>query len=147
MRQLRQMKKVWYFVIMAAVAFILAAVALGCTKDAPKAPTPQNLTLPSNEILQWDEVEGVMEYVVRINEDYYTVTENKLDVFELTDKAGTYVISVAARASGKLQSEWSKAYGRKRFCSRGSSGKAKRQSSGSVFGARVARSRFYGERV
>lgn len=108
MRQLRQMKKVWYFVIMAAVAFILAAVALGCTKDAPKAPTPQNLTLPSNEILQWDEVEGVMEYVVRINEDYYTVTENKLDVFELTDKAGTYVISVAARASGKLQSEWSK---------------------------------------
>ena len=50
MRQLRQMKKVWYFVIMAAVAFILAAVALGCTKDAPKAPTPQNLTLPSNEI-------------------------------------------------------------------------------------------------
>lgn len=108
MRQLRQMKKEWYFVIMAAVAIILTAVALGCTKDEPKAPTPQNLTLPSNEILQWDEVEGVMEYVVRINEDYYTVTENKLDVFELTDKAGTYVISVAARASGKLQSEWSK---------------------------------------
>ena len=76
---------------------------MGCAKD--KLGTPQDVVVDDYEILRWSKVEGAEKYAVKINDVYYEAQSNELDIFELTDKVGSYTIEVMAFADGKEQSQ------------------------------------------
>ena len=87
----------------AVIAIVGAAAILGCAKD--KLGTPQDVVVDDYEILRWSKVEGAEKYAVKINDVYYEAQSNELDIFELTDKVGSYTIEVMAFADGKEQSQ------------------------------------------
>lgn len=87
----------------AVIAIVGAAAILGCAKD--KLGTPQDVVVDDYEILRWSKVEGAEKYAIKINDVYYEAQSNELDIFELTDKVGSYTIEVMAFADGKGQSQ------------------------------------------
>ena len=79
----------------------------GCERDRELAvPTGLEIT---NDVLTWKAVEGADGYTVEINGEEYKTQNNSLDLFEITNKYGTYEIRVAADSvtEGVLSSDWS----------------------------------------
>ena len=79
----------------------------GCDGDKElAAPTGLEIT---NDVLTWKAVEGADGYTVEINGEEYKTQNNSLDLFEITNKYGTYEIRVAADSvtEGVLSSDWS----------------------------------------
>ena len=103
------MKKKKALVIVLAVLLLgLAGLVLsGCDGDRElAAPTGLEIT---NDVLTWKAVEGADGYTVEINGEEYKTQNNSLDLFEITNKYGTYEIRVAADSvtEGVLSSDWS----------------------------------------
>ena len=103
------MKKKKALVIVLAVLLLgLAGLVLsGCDGDRElAAPTGLEIT---NDVLTWKAVEGADGYTVEINGEEYKTQTNSLDLFEITNKYGTYEIRVAADSvtEGVLSSDWS----------------------------------------
>ena len=103
------MKKKKALVIVLAVLLLgLAGLVLsGCERDRELAvPTGLEIT---NDVLTWKAVEGADGYTVEINGEEYKTQTNSLDLFEITNKYGTYEIRVAADSvtEGVLSSDWS----------------------------------------
>ena len=103
------MKKKKALVIVLAVLLLgLAGLMLsGCDGDKElAAPTGLEIT---NDVLGWKAIEGADGYTVEINGEEYKTQNNSLDLFEITNKYGTYEIRVAADSvtEGVLSSDWS----------------------------------------
>ena len=103
------MKKKKALVIVLAVLLLgLAGLVLsGCERDRElAAPTGLEIT---NDVLTWKAVEGADGYTVEVNGEEYKTQNNSLDLFEITNKYGTYEIRVAADSvtEGVLSSDWS----------------------------------------
>ena len=103
MKEKRTLVSVLIVLAAAVIAIVGAAAILGCAKD--KLGTPQDVVVDDYEILRWSKVEGAEKYAVKINDVYYEAQSNELDIFELTDKVGSYTIEVMAFADGKEQSQ------------------------------------------
>lgn len=103
MKEKRTLVSVLIALAAAVIAIVGAAAILGCAKD--KLGTPQDVVVDGYEILRWSKVEGAEKYAVKINDVYYEAQSNELDIFELTDKVGSYTIEVMAFADGKEQSQ------------------------------------------
>lgn len=103
MKEKRTLVSVLIALTAAVIAIVGAAAILGCAKD--KLGTPQDVVVDDYEILRWSKVEGAEKYAVKINDVYYEAQSNELDIFELTDKVGSYTIEVMAFADGKEQSQ------------------------------------------
>ena len=103
MKEKRTLVSVLIALAAAVIAIVGAAAILGCAKD--KLGTPQDVVVDDYEILKWSKVEGAEKYAVKINDVYYEAQSNELDIFELTDKVGSYTIEVMAFADGKEQSQ------------------------------------------
>ena len=103
MKEKRTLVSVLIALTAAIIAIVGAVAILGCAKD--KLGTPQDVVVDDYEILRWSKVEGAEKYAVKINDVYYEAQSNELDIFELTDKVGSYTIEVMAFADGKEQSQ------------------------------------------
>ena len=103
MKERRTLVSIVVALAAAVIAIVGAAAILGCAKD--KLGTPQDVVVDDYEILRWSKVEGAEKYAVKINDVYYEAQSNELDIFELTDKVGSYTIEVMAFADGKEQSQ------------------------------------------
>ena len=103
MKEKRTLVSVLIALAAAVIAIVGAAAILGCAKD--KLGTPQDVVVDDYEILRWSKVEGAEKYAIKINDVYYEAQSNELDIFELTDKVGSYTIEVMAFADGKGQSQ------------------------------------------
>ena len=101
-------KKKALMIVLAVLALGLAGLMLsGCERDRELAvPTGLEIT---NDVLTWKAVEGADGYTVEINGEEYNTQNNSLDLFEITNKYGTYEIRVAADSvtEGVLSSDWS----------------------------------------
>ena len=101
-------KKKALMIVLAVLALGLAGLMLsGCDGDKElAAPTGLEIT---NDVLTWKAVEGADGYTVEINGEEYKTKNNSLDLFEITNKYGTYEIRVAADSvtEGVLSSDWS----------------------------------------
>ena len=101
-------KKKALMIVLAVLALGLAGLMLsGCERDRELAvPTGLEIT---NDVLTWKAVEGADGYTVEINGEEYKTQNNSLDLFEITNKYGTYEIRVAADSvtEGVLSSDWS----------------------------------------
>ena len=101
-------KKKALMIVLAVLALGLAGLVLsGCDGDKElAAPTGLEIT---NDVLTWKAVEGADGYTVEINGEEYKTKNNSLDLFEITNKYGTYEIRVAADSvtEGVLSSDWS----------------------------------------
>ncbi len=101
-------KKKALMIVLAVLALGLAGLMLsGCERDRElAAPTGLEIT---NDVLTWKAVEGADGYTVEINGEEYKTQTNSLDLFEITNKYGTYEIRVAADSvtEGVLSSDWS----------------------------------------
>ena len=101
-------KKKALMIVLAVLALGLAGLMLsGCERDRElAAPTGLEIT---NDVLTWKAVEGADGYTVEINGEEYKTQNNSLDLFEITNKYGTYEIRVAADSvtEGVLSSDWS----------------------------------------
>ena len=103
MKERRTLVSIVVALATAVIAIVGAVAILGCAKD--KLGTPQDVVVDDYEILRWSKVEGAEKYAVKINDVYYEAQSNELDIFELTDKVGSYTIEVMAFADGKEQSQ------------------------------------------
>ena len=101
-------KKKALMIVLAVLLLGLAGLVLsGCERDRElAAPTGLEIT---NDVLTWKAVEGADGYTVEINGEEYKTQNNSLDLFEITNKYGTYEIRVAADSvtEGVLSSDWS----------------------------------------
>ena len=101
-------KKKALMIVLAVLLLGLAGLVLsGCDGDRElAAPTRLEIT---NDVLTWKAVEGADGYTVEINGEEYKTQNNSLDLFEITNKYGTYEIRVAADSvtEGVLSSDWS----------------------------------------
>ena len=101
-------KKKALMIVLAVLLLGLAGLVLsGCDGDRELAvPTGLEIT---NDVLTWKAVEGADGYTVEINGEEYKTQNNSLDLFEITNKYGTYEIRVAADSvtEGVLSSDWS----------------------------------------
>ena len=101
-------KKKALMIVLAVLLLGLAGLVLsGCDGDRElAAPTRLEIT---NDVLTWKAVEGADGYTVEINGEEYKTQTNSLDLFEITNKYGTYEIRVAADSvtEGVLSSDWS----------------------------------------
>ena len=101
-------KKKALMIVLAVLALGLAGLMLsGCERDRElAAPTGLEIT---NDVLTWKAVEGADGYTVEINGEEYKTKNNSLDLFEITNKYGSYEIRVAADSvtAGVLSSDWS----------------------------------------
>ena len=101
-------KKKALMIVLAVLLLGLAGLVLsGCDGDKElAAPTGLEIT---NDVLTWKAVEGADGYTVEINGEEYKTQNNSLDLFEITNKYGTYEIRVAADSvtEGVLSSDWS----------------------------------------
>lgn len=101
-------KKKALMIVLAVLLLGLAGLVLsGCERDRELAvPTGLEIT---NDVLGWKAVEGADGYTVEINGEEYQASTNSLDLFEITNKYGTYEIRVAANSvkTGVLSSDWS----------------------------------------
>ena len=101
-------KKKALMIVLAVLLLGLAGLVLsGCDGDKElAAPTGLEIT---NDVLTWKAVEGADGYTVEINGEEYKTKNNSLDLFEITNKYGTYEIRVAADSvtEGVLSSDWS----------------------------------------
>ena len=101
-------KKKALMIVLAVLLLGLAGLVLsGCDGDKElAAPTGLEIT---NDVLGWKAVEGADGYTVEINGEEYKTQNNSLDLFEITNKYGTYEIRVAADSvtEGVLSSDWS----------------------------------------
>ena len=101
-------KKKALMIVLAVLLLGLAGLVLsGCDGDKELAvPTGLEIT---NDVLTWKAVEGADGYTVEINGEEYKTQNNSLDLFEITNKYGTYEIRVAADSvtEGVLSSDWS----------------------------------------
>ena len=101
-------KKKALMIVLAVLLLGLAGLMLsGCDGDKElAAPTGLEIT---NDVLTWKAVEGADGYTVEINGEEYKTQNNSLDLFEITNKYGTYEIRVAADSvtEGVLSSDWS----------------------------------------
>ena len=101
-------KKKALMIVLAVLALGLAGLMLsGCDGDKElAAPTGLEIT---NDVLTWKAVEGADGYTVEINGEEYKTKNNSLDLFEITNKYGSYEIRVAADSvtAGVLSSDWS----------------------------------------
>ena len=108
-KEREEMKKKKALMIVLAVLLLgLAGLVLsGCDGDRElAAPTRLEIT---NDVLTWKAVEGADGYTVEVNGEEYKTQNNSLDLFEITNKYGTYEIRVAADSvtEGVLSSDWS----------------------------------------
>ena len=101
-------KKKALMIVLAVLLLGLAGLVLsGCDGDRElAAPTRLEIT---NDVLTWEAIEGADGYTVEINGEEYKTQNNSLDLFEITNKYGTYEIRVAADSvtEGVLSSDWS----------------------------------------
>ena len=101
-------KKKALMIVLAVLALGLAGLMLsGCDGDKElAAPTGLEIT---NDVLGWKAIEGADGYTVEINGEEYKTKNNSLDLFEITNKYGSYEIRVAADSvtEGVLSSDWS----------------------------------------
>ena len=101
-------KKKALMIVLAVLLLGLAGLVLsGCDGDRElAAPTGLEIT---NDVLTWKAVEGADGYTVEVNGEEYKTKNNSLDLFEITNKYGTYEIRVAADSvtEGVLSSDWS----------------------------------------
>ena len=101
-------KKKALMIVLAVLLLGLAGLMLsGCDGDKElAAPTGLEIT---NDVLGWKAIEGADGYTVEINGEEYKTQNNSLDLFEITNKYGTYEIRVAADSvtEGVLSSDWS----------------------------------------
>ena len=101
-------KKKALMIVLAVLLLGLAGLMLsGCERDRElAAPTGLEIT---NDVLTWKAVEGADGYTVEINGEEYKTQNNSLDLFEITNKYGSYEIRVAADSvtEGVLSSDWS----------------------------------------
>ena len=101
-------KKKALMIVLAVLLLGLAGLVLsGCDGDKElAAPTGHEIT---NDVLGWKAIEGADGYTVEINGEEYKTQNNSLDLFEITNKYGTYEIRVAADSvtEGVLSSDWS----------------------------------------
>ena len=101
-------KKKALMIVLAVLLLGLAGLVLsGCDGDKElAAPTRLEIT---NDVLTWKAVEGADGYTVEINGEEYKTKNNSLDLFEITNKYGSYEIRVAADSvtAGVLSSDWS----------------------------------------
>ena len=101
-------KKKALMIVLAVLALGLAGLMLsGCERDRElAAPTGLEIT---NDVLTWKAVEGADGYTVEVNGEEYKTKNNSLDLFEITNKYGSYEIRVAADSvtEGVLSSDWS----------------------------------------
>ena len=101
-------KKKALMIVLAVLLLGLAGLVLsGCDGDRDlAAPTRLEIT---NDVLTWEAIEGADGYTVEINGEEYKTQNNSLDLFEITNKYGTYEIRVAADSvtEGVLSSDWS----------------------------------------
>ena len=101
-------KKKALMIVLAVLLLGLAGLVLsGCDGDRElAAPTGLEIT---NDVLTWEAIEGADGYTVEINGEEYKTQNNSLDLFEITNKYGTYEIRVAADSvtEGVLSSDWS----------------------------------------
>ena len=101
-------KKKALMIVLAVLALGLAGLMLsGCDGDKElAAPTGLEIT---NDVLGWKAIEGADGYTVEINGEEYKTQNNSLDLFEITNKYGSYEIRVAADSvtEGVLSSDWS----------------------------------------
>ena len=101
-------KKKALMIVLAVLLLGLAGLVLsGCDGDKElAAPTGLEIT---NDVLGWKAIEGADGYTVEINGEEYKTQNNSLDLFEITNKYGTYEIRVAADSvtEGVLSSDWS----------------------------------------
>ena len=101
-------KKKALMIVLAVLLLGLAGLVLsGCERGRELAvPTGLEIT---NDVLTWKAVEGADGYTVEINGEEYKTQNNSLDLFEITNKYGTYEIRVAADSvtEGVLSSDWS----------------------------------------
>ena len=101
-------KKKALMIVLAVLLLGLAGLVLsGCDGDRElAAPTGLEIT---NDVLTWKAVEGADGYTVEVNGEEYKTQNNSLDLFEITNKYGTYEIRVAADSvtEGVLSSDWS----------------------------------------
>ena len=101
-------KKKALMIVLAVLLLGLAGLVLsGCERGRELAvPTGLEIT---NDVLTWKAVEGADGYTVEINGEEYKTQTNSLDLFEITNKYGSYEIRVAADSvtEGVLSSDWS----------------------------------------
>ena len=101
-------KKKALMIVLAVLLLGLAGLVLsGCERDRElAAPTGLEIT---NDVLTWKAVEGADGYTVEVNGEEYKTKNNSLDLFEITNKYGSYEIRVAADSvtEGVLSSDWS----------------------------------------
>lgn len=101
-------RKLFYLSILLVSLFLLFAIS-GCRSLPKELSTPENLRV-EKRVIHWDAVENASEYVVKINDSEYTVSECSFPAYSLTAKGGSYQIQVKACADdGKYSnSAWVK---------------------------------------
>ena len=101
-------KKKALMIVLAVLLLGLAGLVLSGCDGAKELAAPTGLEI-TNDVLTWKAVEGADGYTVEINGEEYKTQNNSLDLFEITNKYGTYEIRVAADSvtEGVLSSDWS----------------------------------------
>ena len=89
-------KKLLFFSILLLSALLLFTIC-GCRSLQKELPSPENLRV-EKRVIYWDAVEHATEYVVKINDSEYTVSECSFPVYTLTANGGSYQIEVMACA-------------------------------------------------
>lgn len=78
------------------VAVLTLSLAVSCGEEKQLA-TPENLAVSAEGLVTWSAVDNATGYVVKVNDDEYTVTETQ---YRLADAITSATISVSATAKG-----------------------------------------------
>lgn len=96
-------KKIFYLIILLLFTLLLLALN-GCRSLPEELSTPENIRIEKRTVY-WDAVENATEYVVKINDSEYTVSDCSFPIYMHTADGGSYQIEVMACACEREYSD------------------------------------------